>query len=701
MKRVVVTGLALLLSATGASLVRADEVDASDLRGALDAPIVSTASKTAEADAVSPATSTVITSEQLQRYGMHTVGEALSFLSMGVVGESVQGIDADEYGARGVGITGDVGSHFLVLVNGHAVNSPTAGATQLNSDHAASVWFGRALGIPLEMIDHIEVMLGPGSVLYGSNAMLGIINVVTKRADASPGIHVVGESQLFTAGRGFVGAGYTFSLFGAPSEITAGVEVFGQRGPDLYFAPQGPPQNAWGGTAHNIGTDVQSAVLRLNVGNFEFNGRATMKDANLPVAGQGASSFDQASAHERERRVSFDVKYRIPVSAVVDLSARLYWDASDFLADYTYVVPVDVLSVGTSYWGRAEVQSAFDWLKSGRFVTLLGAETLYVHDSALVTSGDGSGATSIITHMSREVAPLAAYAQQTWQPNRWLALNGGVRVDYDHRFAPVASPRLAASIKTWQGATLKFIYSEAFRAPALDESYQSWKSTRIASVGLVPETVRSVETTMQQDFGAQHLRFGVFYSEWQNLIYLHTFTAAEGAAGIGPTGYAQAQNRGTIWNPGFNGSFDGSLAEGSLSYGMTLTGTVAEVNGGGSLPVAPRMVANAHLAYDLPGTWPVLAFAGYFVGPRRAAVPFQSAVDPDTLPIVPSQVTLRPTVSGPVPGVAGLTYRASANFVLASHDPYLVGPNSINAPNASQLTPIERFRATVGLAYAF
>jgi outer membrane receptor for ferrienterochelin and colicins len=52
-----------------------------------------------------------------------------------------------------------------------------------------AVRFNRGAGIPMEMVDHVEVIVGPGSVLYGSSAMLGVINVVTKDSRAFAGTH--------------------------------------------------------------------------------------------------------------------------------------------------------------------------------------------------------------------------------------------------------------------------------------------------------------------------------------------------------------------------------------------------------------------------------------------------------------------------------------------------------------------------------
>jgi outer membrane receptor protein involved in Fe transport len=107
------------------------------------------------------------------------------------------------------------------------------------------------------MIDHIEVILGPGSVLYGAQAMLGVINVVTKRAKDFTGARVVAEGEASLApnkpggppapsfpgglGTGYrLGAGYgrEFSLGGKPCELTLGREKNAKHGPPRPLGPQ-------------------------------------------------------------------------------------------------------------------------------------------------------------------------------------------------------------------------------------------------------------------------------------------------------------------------------------------------------------------------------------------------------------------------------------------------------------------------------
>ncbi len=181
-------------------------------------------------------------------------------------------------------LKGDQGNHFLLLVDGHAVNEQLAGSAR----------FDRGLGVPIELVDHIEVILGPGSVLYGSNAMLGVINVVTKRAKYWSGVHVGGETEIGKSFRASAGAGTTFKLFTLPSELTLALEYYKQKGPTFTFDQQlfgtpdtfsgmpyrtmrnGPPTGIWGGPAYNsYYSEVPAGHLRFVMGPFEFSAHAS------------------------------------------------------------------------------------------------------------------------------------------------------------------------------------------------------------------------------------------------------------------------------------------------------------------------------------------------------------------------------------------------------------------------------------------
>src|SRR5262249_8300229 len=123
-----------------------EAIDTSELQGLLNENVVSTASKSAEVGTTAPATVTTVTAEDLRRHGIHTLAEAIDFLSLGAVTSDSQ--HTVDIGARGVMIPSDNGDHMLLLINGHTQNEPLFGRAS----------FGRGAAIPIEMIDHIEVI---------------------------------------------------------------------------------------------------------------------------------------------------------------------------------------------------------------------------------------------------------------------------------------------------------------------------------------------------------------------------------------------------------------------------------------------------------------------------------------------------------------------------------------------------------------
>lgn len=112
----------------------------------------------------------IITAEEIEKFQYRNVTDAL---------RSVPGLHIVESGARGsltsVFTRGASSNQTLVMVNGLAVNDPSSpgGAANLAS-------------IPLDNVERIEVVRGPQSALYGSQAIGGVINIITKRGGSEP-----------------------------------------------------------------------------------------------------------------------------------------------------------------------------------------------------------------------------------------------------------------------------------------------------------------------------------------------------------------------------------------------------------------------------------------------------------------------------------------------------------------------------------
>jgi outer membrane receptor protein involved in Fe transport len=716
-----------LLASTAARPARADDI--SDLEGLLSEQVVSSASKTSERASSAPALSTSISAEDLRRYGIKTIAEAIDFLSLGVA--SSDNLNGGEMGARGVLITGDRGSHFLLLLDGHVMNEQVRG----------SAFFGVGAGIPIEIVDHIEIIVGPGSVLYGSNAMLGLINVVTKRVRDWHGVKVLAESAVPTSVRAGLGAGGSFSLFNREGEVTAEVESFSQRGPSFYFAPENTGIDAftgqpgrysraptgtgiWGGAnaTRSYYADVHDGIVRAALGNTELELHGSYYRHAAPT---GPGDFDDPGTAEREWRGSIDLKHHHAFSTVFSLAARAYADYyafdSAFITSRGELCPFgqvtcDYTNSSRGTWGGLELQSTWDWLGTGDLVTTLGAE---VRGGLIKTSSKASnvdtGQDVYPTPRGLDVSDvvLGAYLQQIWQATHKLHFNAGARVDRDPRFPVVVTPRLAASWTGWRGGTLKAAYAEAFRAPSWDETSNA-TDRRIAADALLPEKERSGEVSAQQQIGTHRLLAGVFYTRWTDLVMLETLTQAEAIQAIrdGRTTVpftpgvqlTQYRNAASIQNYGVNASVDGAIGLDRFQYGLGVTAAVAEQIEGGTtqrLGVAPQLFGNGRLAYVLGGKLPTIALAAQFMGRRAADHANDGGFTPT--PYAPVQVQLRLCVSGAVPGIGGLTYRAIANYATADRGPYVVGPVTTALPTqpSAQLNPVDRFRTTVGLQYDF
>jgi len=729
---------ALALSAAvplSAAVAWADEE--TELAGLLAEPVVSGASKSPELASDAPATTSVLTAADMRCYGIRSLAEAIDFLGMGLVTQDP--LHSVEVGGRGVLLTGDFGNHFLVVVDGHALNEPWGGAS----------YYEQGQALPLELIDHVELILGPGSVLYGGSAMFGVINIITKTAGAHRGLTLVAEGGVspqqglggtftsFAPGdlgstyRLGLGFGKSFRLLGEDASFVGHAELYRQEGPSFEFpvqagnvnaagaptdyGPRAPGPGAWGGRVHDqYSTSVPTAWGKLSLGDLTILARASRYRRATPYINffnQLASDFDEPRSFEEEHFLALDARYQKHLGDRLTLVARGYGDdyryeqhsynsdASQCMA--TAPAPCDVVPHPHARWAGAEVQTNVDWWKNDAMTTLLGADVRVRHLEAQVDvrlGADGRTVASSPVGAATEV-PWSVYAQQRYSPVRRLHLNAGARLDSDPRGGKRISPRAAFAADPWKDGVIKGIYAEALRSPSYFESVFRPGADLSQQLGPVVdlrhETVRGVELSVEQKIGAQRLLVGVYRTWWDDMISLTVVDPNTFALGY--------RNASSIRNYGFNTRFEGSA--GPWAYGASVTGGYARrisADGSTKLPVAPSWFGNARASYDLAGAWPTLALATSFVGSRLA----DRANDGNfpVTPTVPFSVTLRGTISGDVPGVAGLAYRLSFNYVTATHSPYVAGPVQIEDPTvadrpAATLAPVNRLSGFLTVSY--
>lgn len=196
------TGAAAWLAALASSVALGGSTDLAGLplEELMNVEVVS-ASRKAESYAGVAAAVFVLTGEDLRRLGVTTIPDALRV----VPGLQVAQIDANTWAVSARGSNGQFANKLLVMIDGRSLYSPS---------YSGVLWDLRDL--PVDEIERIEIIRGPGGAVWGANAVNGVINVITRPASSDPG----GLARLGV---------------GSQSRPVAGVRWAGRAGPRSYL----------------------------------------------------------------------------------------------------------------------------------------------------------------------------------------------------------------------------------------------------------------------------------------------------------------------------------------------------------------------------------------------------------------------------------------------------------------------------------
>lgn len=197
---------------------------------------VTSASKKSENLSAAPAAIFVITAEDIRRGGFSSVPEALRT----VPGLYVVQLNSHVWLVTARGFSNVYNDKMLVLTDGRSVYSPTFGGV-----------FWDVQDPPLEDIDRIEVIRGPAGTLWGADAMNGVINIITKSAESTQGVQVVGSAGVNEgyAGRvrygGKIGDDFAYRIYGTSNDWLPTVDAAGHTNYDDWSITQGGTRVDW------------------------------------------------------------------------------------------------------------------------------------------------------------------------------------------------------------------------------------------------------------------------------------------------------------------------------------------------------------------------------------------------------------------------------------------------------------------------
>ena len=438
-----------------------------------------------------PASVTIITAEQIKKYGYRQLSQIL---------DSVPGMfmtndrDYGYVGFRGFGRPGDYNTRVLLLVDSHRLNDATY-------DQAA---LGSETPIDVDVIERVEIIRGPASSLYGTNAFLGVINVITKKGRDIKGIELSAETSSYNSNRGRLTIG---------KKLQNGVEFllsgnyYGSIGNRSLFYKEFDSPATNNGVADKKDHENYSNMLgKISYGDFSLQGGLSWRKKQIPTASFG-TVFNDSRNGSVDQRGYLDLKYQHDFANEFTVKGRLYYDQYYYRGDYVY----DYAGTGVPPFTLNQDHVNSEWVGGeltlikrllDRHKVTLGSE--YREQFRTHQQNDDQNPPATYLNDKRHSNIWALYAQDEFSILDNLVLNVGVRHDQYSTFGGTTNPR-AALIYNLNSTTLKLLYGRAFRAPNPFEQYYVSATTFKTNPNLQPETITTYEAVVEQQFG-QHIR---------------------------------------------------------------------------------------------------------------------------------------------------------------------------------------------------
>ncbi|HEU4570619.1 MAG TPA: TonB-dependent receptor [Gemmatimonadales bacterium] len=441
------------------------------------APIVVTAERTPLPAAAVSSSVTVLQGDELRARGVRTLADALQEVPAASV------VTTGSTGAQtSLFLRGGESDYVKVLVDGVPVNQP-GGAFNFNA-------------LTLDNVERIEVLRGPASVLYGTDAVTGVVQVFTREgrgplavdAAVRGGSYGARRGELAVAGGG-VRAGGALSV---AQDRTDGIYAFNNRWRNTTASARGRWWATertqlrggvrWGEDTYHYPTDGGGAPVDSNTANSHA---ALTADLGADHQLSGALTLSLLASLDREVNGS-----------------RNDPDSPGDTVGYGYASRSEALVVRRSADVRVRYAPATRWSLTGGVEVVRDRED---RRPGYAVSNFGAGAdTSFSAAERHDRGNTGLYVQALGQPGAW-ALSAGGRVDHSDGFGDFVTGRLGVVRHLGRSLRLRASLGTAFKAPTLEESYGN-SAYSIGDPGLRPERSRMWETGVEHELVPGHLQ---------------------------------------------------------------------------------------------------------------------------------------------------------------------------------------------------
>jgi len=502
----------------------------------LDTMVV-TATRTEMSVKEAPSAVQVVDSKKLEQTQAKTLHDALK----GALGVNVFN---DFQGRSNVSIRGSESRHVLIMVDGKRLG----GELSYNSANALDVD-----RIRMEDVEKVEIIRGPAGAMYGSDAIGGVINVITK----TPNKNIAEINYEYGWYENGKGAGYKSNLYlqGAENnysyKINAGLnknrpyEV--SEGNEANFYGKDQPLSLNVGYTFDNGNKLSFDVSRLKENNQEHSFSSKVTPSMHPMMPTTVTNKNGVVKNDN-KRTDYALKYSGNDNKH-DWMFRAYKSVYD--KNYTSQSREDKFKNGVL--AESKVSNKFDTVKR-TLSTIEGKDTINLSDKHKLTAGfeyrqDKSAGTRIKKNpagMSNvhdaydeaEINYLAAYVQDEIKPDaKWLVIPS-VRYDHSDKFGSEITSQIGTTYNAADDVRIKAVIGQGYKTPTVNELYHYWEMFpgawhNMGPIGkkfvegefyegnpdLKPEKSLSYELAIEKDWGEKAtVHLGAFRNEVKDLI---------------------------------------------------------------------------------------------------------------------------------------------------------------------------------------
>ena len=426
----------------------------------------------------------VITAEDMARSGQTTVAEVL---------RDVGGLSVAQTGGTGanasVFLRGAESAYTLFLIDGVEVNDPMSPGRGYSPAH-----------LTVDQVERIEVLYGSQSTLYGSDAIAGVVNIITKRGEGPPKIGATIEGGALGTFRSRAG------LIGGTTDCRYAVD-------GSFFNTKGVSANALGNMEEdgyrNTTLGGRFGATPSAAASFDLTVRYTDGRADIDN-GTGPNGDDP-------NRINTSRQLFIRPSATLELWSQRWKQTLGYsLVDHSREDdnPVDANQETASNSTFDARLHKVDWQNT---LVLAEGNTVVFGAETESEQGESESQGPYPSRFERQTARMTGvYLQELLQYGDALFAAAGIRIDHHDRFGSEVTYNLAPNVFLEEtGTRIKGAYGTGYKAPSLFQLYSSFGDSTLQA-----GSSKSWEAGIEQYLAGQRLAAGVTYFDntYDNMV---------------------------------------------------------------------------------------------------------------------------------------------------------------------------------------